>query len=272
VCVHLVPRVGGVGASLYVEPDLDVYNLGRGADHPLHPELDRPPGFLHVVAAVGELERLTALRQVRPALATLRDGRLREERSRPVSFGRVRWGGRSGILQLMPSWPGGGMLGNHLVFSWREQKREYALSLHGWEPLTEAAATLRAMVKSLPSPPEARRLARLSPVRRLALPRGPSTARARIPAPTPARHAYDVHAVAREGADFAIELRTPDGSRRHIIDSTSAPACRIRMPYRLCYLRLPRLEAERGGTWTIVVTKHSLPPTNVRVDVLFENH
>jgi hypothetical protein len=43
------------------------------------------------------------------------------------------------------------MLGNHLVFRWREGRREYVVSLHAWEPLTEAAATLKAIVASTPA-------------------------------------------------------------------------------------------------------------------------
>ncbi|MGH7541785.1 MAG: hypothetical protein ACRELC_12370 [Gemmatimonadota bacterium] len=269
VCPRSVPRGSGYGASLYIEPDLDVFTLGRGADHPAHPELDRPPGFLHVVAVAGAIERLASFRDPRTR-RVLRDGFVREDRSRPFSFGRVRWGGRSGAFVLMPSWPGGGMLGNHLVFSWREQRRDYALSLHAWEPLTEAAAALRAMVESLPSLANARRIARLSPVRRIALARGQSTAQVRIPAPPPARHAYDVSVVARAGADLGIELRTPNGSRLHVFDSIGVSDCRVRAPYRLCYLRFARLP-EEGGTWRIVVRKRSLPPTTVRVDVLFED-
>ena len=270
-CLRLVPRVGASGTTLYVEPHLDVFSLVRGADHPAHPELDRPPRMLHIVASTGDLDRLTSFRQIDGARGTaLRNGLMHRDRSRPLLFGRVRWGPRSGAFYLMPSWPGGGMLGNHLVFEWREHERRYALSLHAWEPLTESAATLREMVASIPSLAEARRVARLSPVRRLALPRGETTARARIPAPPPSRHAYDVRVVAREGADLEIELRTPEGTRLHVLDTTHAPDCRVRMPYRICYLRFPRLDAERGGTWTIVATKRSLPPTNVRVDVMFE--
>ena len=41
-------------------------------------------------------------------------------------------------------------MGNHLIFRWREHGRTYALGLHAWEPLSEAVATLRAIVDSLP--------------------------------------------------------------------------------------------------------------------------
>jgi hypothetical protein len=58
--------------------------------------------------------------------------------------------GLSGDLILAPSYPRGGMLGNHLVFRWGS-KRRYVVSLHAWEPLLEAEATLRAIVASTPA-------------------------------------------------------------------------------------------------------------------------
>jgi hypothetical protein len=39
------------------------------------------------------------------------------------------------------------MVGNHLVFRW-ETERRYVVLLHAWEPLTEAAATLKAIIAS----------------------------------------------------------------------------------------------------------------------------
>ena len=72
------------------------------------------------------------------------------DRKRAIAFGTVRWGGRNGRLYLAPPYLYGGMMGNHLIFRWREGGRSYALGLHAWEPLREAAATLRAIVGSLP--------------------------------------------------------------------------------------------------------------------------
>jgi hypothetical protein len=79
-----------------------------------------------------------------------RNGLMRLARARPISFGRVRWSGLSGDLFLAPSYPRGGMLGNHLVFRWGSERR-YVVSLHAWEPLLEAEATLRAIVGSTPA-------------------------------------------------------------------------------------------------------------------------
>ena len=77
---------------------------------------------------------------------TLRDGLMRRARSRTYALGPARWGGRAGRLYLAASYPRGGWLGNHLIFRWRTGRSDYVVSLHAWEPLTETAATLRAIV------------------------------------------------------------------------------------------------------------------------------
>jgi hypothetical protein len=267
VCPELIPKVPGYHASLYVEPHLDVFNLEHGAEYPRYPERNRPPRMLHVVVVAGGVERLTSFRAPSATTGTaVRDGLMRRDRAKPLAFGRVRWGGRAGAFYLMPSWPRGGMLGNHLVFSWQEERRSYALSLHAWEPLTEGAQTLRALVESVPGVPEARRVIRLSPVRRIALPRGTATVRKRIEAPA-GRYVIDVRSIARDGADLTISLEPADGDRRRVLESRSA-ACRTRRPYRLCHVGLPARDV-RAGSWSIVVEKRSLAPASVRVDVMF---
>jgi hypothetical protein len=156
-CPRLVPRVRGAYVShLAVDPAgwryrFDLFNLERGGEYPGQPELNRPPRMAHLVIAGGEVERsapvfdLVHARRVR-----LRYGLMRSRRDRTLSFGRVRWKGLTGDLFLAPSYPRGGMLGNHLVFRWSAERR-YVVSLHAWEPLTEAAATLRAIVASTPA-------------------------------------------------------------------------------------------------------------------------
>jgi hypothetical protein len=90
-------------------------------------------------AGVFEFER-TPLR--------LRAGLMRRTRERSLFFGRVRWNGLAGDLLLAPGYPLGGMLGNHLIFDFRRAGDRYAVTLHAWEPLPDAAATLRAIVAS----------------------------------------------------------------------------------------------------------------------------
>jgi hypothetical protein len=153
-CPQLVPRVRAAYLNhLAVEGEgtrfsLATFNLERGAEYPDAPERNRPPRMAHLVVVGGHVERSAAgvFDDLTPV--ALRDGLLRRRRERSLGFGTVRWAGRAGQLFLAPSYPRGGMLGNHLVFRWRAGRREYVLSLHAWEPLTEAVATLRAVVAS----------------------------------------------------------------------------------------------------------------------------
>jgi hypothetical protein len=157
-CPRLVPRVrAAYGSHLALDPTkrgprVDIFNLERGGEYPAQPELNRPPRMSHLVIAGGVVERVAPIFEdlVRARPVRLRNGLMRSKRVRPLSFGRVRWKGLAGDLFLAPSYPLGGMLGNHLVFRWGVDRR-YLVSLHGWEPLTEAAATLRAIVASTPA-------------------------------------------------------------------------------------------------------------------------
>jgi hypothetical protein len=124
------------------------FDLSWGGEYP-RPERNRPPALVHVVLVGGQrLGPLEGLDIPRPRRAALRDGLLSGKRGRALSFGAVLWQGRRGRLLLAAPFPRGGIMGNHLVFRWREGRREYALSLHGWEPLTETAETLQRVVAS----------------------------------------------------------------------------------------------------------------------------
>jgi hypothetical protein len=128
------------------------FDLSWGGEYP-RPARNRPPALVHVVLVGGQpLGPLEGLDIPRPGQAELRDGLLERERGRAFSFGAARWHGRRGRLLLAPPYPRGGIMGNHLVFRWREGRRGYALSLHAWEPLTETAETLQRVVGSLPPP------------------------------------------------------------------------------------------------------------------------
>jgi hypothetical protein len=103
----------------------------------------------------------------------------------------------------------------------------------------------------------------------MTLPHGPATARATISAPSPPKHAFDVFVVVPARADVGIRIETPTRATLRVLDSTRRPPCRTRHPYRTCLLHFPRLEAVQGGRWTLVVTKRSVAPARVRVDVSF---
>jgi hypothetical protein len=78
--------------------------------------------------------------------AQLVDGLMHVPRAQLLRLGVRRWAGQKGSLELAPPYLRGGMLGNHLIFRWHARRREHLMSLHAWEPLTEAVGVLRAIV------------------------------------------------------------------------------------------------------------------------------
>lgn len=118
-------RPGGRGAP-------ETFNLQWGAEDPARPERNRPPRLSHLVVVAGR------------AGTTLRGVETRVLR-------RATWEGRRGRLLLAAPYPRGGLMGDHLIFRWREGRREYAASLHAWEPFQETVDTLEAVVASMPS-------------------------------------------------------------------------------------------------------------------------
>lgn len=126
----------------------ETFNFQWGGETPGRPERNRPPRMVHLVLVGGELENEFSLhRREEP-----REGLMRTKRRAGLDLGPVRWNGRPGRLILAPPFPRGGINGNHLLFRWSEGDLQYQLGLHAWEPFTEAAATLRAIVGSLPPP------------------------------------------------------------------------------------------------------------------------
>lgn len=117
-------RPGGRGAP-------ETFNLQWGAEDPSRPERNRPPRLSHLVIVAG-----------RPG-TTLRGLETRALR-------RVSWESRRGRLLLAAPYPRGGLMGDHLIFRWRNGRREYAASLHAWEPFQETVETLEAVVASMP--------------------------------------------------------------------------------------------------------------------------
>jgi hypothetical protein len=47
---------------------------------------------------------------------------------------------------LAPPFPNGGEMGGHLIAHWQRDGIDYAASIHAWTPLSETAATLRALL------------------------------------------------------------------------------------------------------------------------------
>jgi hypothetical protein len=155
ICPTKVPRVRAPYLShlardlLRPARSLDAFSLERGGEDPARPERNRPPRMAHIALVAGETEQIAPWAEPWDQLAVaLRDGLLRAKRDEPISFGLVTWGSARGLLFLVPPFPTGGSLGNHLVFVRKSGPVSRAVSLHAWEPLTEAAATLRAITLS----------------------------------------------------------------------------------------------------------------------------
>jgi hypothetical protein len=121
--------------------DLNLVDAGDGV---------RPPVWSHVTIYAGDLGRAFQFRYPTQGrrIGNL-DGLFAKTRTRAIFLGSYKWAGRSGTVVLAPSYPGGGEQGDHLIFRWRQSNVGYAVGLHGWEPLSHAFATLRAMVRSI---------------------------------------------------------------------------------------------------------------------------
>ena len=92
-----------------------------------------PPYFVHVlVYGARDASALGfALPRGRPTRLT--DALLqRTNGRRAVLIRHVRWAGHSGELILAPSFPRGGEMGSHLIFSFREGHIYRGISLHPW--------------------------------------------------------------------------------------------------------------------------------------------
>jgi hypothetical protein len=150
ICPTLVPHVRASFLSHLSRKPL-LFDLQRGGEDPNAPERNRPPRMAHIVLAAGNIDGIAPYTRPVGKRFALENGLMRRPRKLPISFGRVRWAGKSGVLFLAPPFVFGGEIGNHLVFRWRERRTDYLVSLHAWEPLRETAATLRAIVESTPA-------------------------------------------------------------------------------------------------------------------------
>jgi hypothetical protein len=104
----------------------------------------------------------------------------------------------------------------------------------------------------------------------LTMARGHSRAKFNVIALDPPTHVFDVRIVAPESADVRVRMRTANGRLLYILDSTqSKDWCKVRHRRSICQLPFPKLEAQLGGRWTVIVTKRSDPPASVSVRVTF---
>jgi hypothetical protein len=79
----------------------------------------------------------------------LRNGIANGLRRRPIALGPRTWGGQRGELSLTPSiYAAEGELTDLVVFRWRDGAGDHAVGVNVWEPLTDAVATLRAILST----------------------------------------------------------------------------------------------------------------------------
>jgi hypothetical protein len=91
-----------------------------------------------------------------------------------------------------------------------------------------------------------------------------------ITALSPPTHTYNVKIVAPARAAVAVRIHTWYGVDLGVIDSTNGkPWCAVRGKRSVCVLPFPLLEAQRAGPWTVIATKRSRAPANVRIAVTF---
>jgi hypothetical protein len=103
----------------------------------------------------------------------------------------------------------------------------------------------------------------------LQLPGGRGSARYRITALSPPAHRFDVAVTAPTAAEIRVAMRTWYGVTLPILARTRGPGCTPHGGRSTCLLHFPILEAQKPGSWTVLVSKRSTPPATVRVAVTF---
>jgi hypothetical protein len=125
-----------------------VMDFEANAPYPRIVRRNAPPRFAHIVLKGGDLTKAFYFEWPSGPMVSVTDA-LEGDRQTPLLLETQSWAGRQGTLVLAPAFPAGGVDGDHLVYRWEEGDREYALSLHAWEPLDQCVATLRVLVESV---------------------------------------------------------------------------------------------------------------------------
>ncbi|MGH2730110.1 MAG: hypothetical protein ACRDJI_05810 [Actinomycetota bacterium] len=119
-----------------------------GAPYPGLSAKNAPPRFFHINVRGGDLT--DAFGFVWPEEKTP-TASPQPKRRRATFIERVTWSGKPGALVLAPSYPVGGIDGDHLIFRWTDGGRDYAISIHAWMPLAETITALQAIVATMPT-------------------------------------------------------------------------------------------------------------------------
>jgi hypothetical protein len=120
-----------------------------GGPYPGLTPKNAPPRFAHLVVHAGDLDG--AFPFAWPTRrAAIRDP-IPNKRRTAILLGAVTWSGKQGSVVLAPSFPTGGIDGDHLIFRWTEGGKEYAVTIHAWSPLGAGIDALEAGVASTAS-------------------------------------------------------------------------------------------------------------------------
>ena len=113
------------------------------------------PRFVHIVIKAGDLGNGFHFPFPAAGVQVTASPNAPRHARGPVLLGTRTWGGRIGTLVLAPSFPAGGIDGDHIVFKWSEDGTDYAVSMHASRPMAKTEGILRALVDSIegPTPP-----------------------------------------------------------------------------------------------------------------------
>jgi hypothetical protein len=119
-----------------------------------YPGLSRrnaPPRFVHVNVIASPVDHPLAFDWPTEVTTPLEElDNVPKKRDEPLLLGAHTWAGRKGDIALAPSFPAGGIEGDHLIFRWIEADTAYSISLHAWKPAVASYDALRVVVGSLP--------------------------------------------------------------------------------------------------------------------------
>jgi hypothetical protein len=148
-CPLEVPWIeaGTFHRSTAPKEDWPIFSAEWGAPTAKLSARNAPPRFAHLVV---HAPRRGAFPFKMPSEIAPESSGPEDQRRNPLLLDTPTWDGRDGMLVLAPSFPFGGIDGDHLIFQWHESGGNYAVSLHAWRPLAEPIATLRAIVASIP--------------------------------------------------------------------------------------------------------------------------
>jgi hypothetical protein len=150
-CPSRVPAIGRQGAYLEVvqtppsgrpKPRSLFVSVSWGGEYS-NPRLNRPPGFVHLELTAGHV--VSSRRYAPPVPLARLAVPAGYVTTRPISLGRRYWTANPGTLVF------GDCFGNHLCYRWQENRRDYQIDLHAWDPVVQTAHVLEAIVRSTPS-------------------------------------------------------------------------------------------------------------------------